>query len=124
MAKIRVTAQQRANALECLNVMWPSVPPENVYPRLGFWRKGDATRPATCGTVACFGGWCALWPPFKAQGIAASSLGMPIVYGGAPAALFGADDSIFFVRRPQEHGTDHEVVTKRLRALIKNSVVV
>lgn len=135
MSKIRVTAQQRANALECLNVMWPSVPPENVMPGLDDWREEYGAAPVSCGTVACFGGWCAIWPGFRAQGIEPdpwSGAPQRKERGGCPSGvseyLFGHSD-LFSPRHACifdkiEEGTDHEVVTKRLRALIKNSVVV
>lgn len=132
MNKIQVTAQQRANAIEALTVMWPSVPPDNVYPRLRHFGNSDQLLPERpdCGTVACFGGWCAFWPGFVSQGMEIR-YGLPLFDGeggtGAGSALFGA--SLF---RQRDHldcdtgfkGTDHALVTRRLNWLIKNSVVV
>ena len=51
--KIKVTAQQRANAIEARDVMWPSVPAKNVVNRLYPWRLGSAHEAPTCGTAAC-----------------------------------------------------------------------
>lgn len=141
--KIKVTQQQRDNALEALNVMWPSVPEENVYPELERWRNDLLrTKPPTCGTVACFGGWCAWWPPFVAQGIAVELDGRPVVakFGSTTGALssmtlFG-ESSLFDARYPNgerewfdrlpriECETDHAHVTRRLQWLIENSEVV
>ena len=127
---IQVTQQQRDNALDALNNMWPSVPPENVYPGLNAWVR-DAGQP-NCGTVACFGGWCAWWPAFRDQGVVASaSSGAPTILGrhfGVASDLFGNYD-LFHPRGEHEadmgfEGNDHELVTHRLKWLIENSEVV
>jgi hypothetical protein len=57
MVKYKITAEQHARLLEARDVMWPSVPEENVYPDLVWWSAG-ANRKTTCNTIACFGGWC------------------------------------------------------------------
>lgn len=131
-AKIKVTQQQRDNALDALLRMWPSVPTKNVYPGLLWWRKGEAPQNnVTCGTVACFGGWCAVYPKFVAQGVARDWCGTPSYRNGtdcgsvnsAALHLFG-DDTLFIWRTDYDGpGTDHEVVTRRLQNLIRNSVV-
>lgn len=131
--KIKVTAQQRANAIEARDVMWPSVPAENVAHSLYTWRVGEKGNDTpTCGSVACFGGWCAWWPSFQAQGVTATWTGAPQLRDKQGAAvgktLFG-EDSMFSVRGIHTadrnfRGTSHELVTKRLNWLIKNSVVV
>ena len=122
MKKIIQTPQQRANTLEALNVMWPGVDPAEVAPDLGRWR---------CGTTACFGGWCAVWPAFKDQGMSAGVDGTPMLNGEydicADGVLFG-DASIWCSRGQHdadinfEH-TDHEAVTHRLQWLLDNSEV-
>lgn len=132
---IKVTAQQRKNALKARDVMWPSVPAENVTTRLRFWREDEPTSrlKPTCGTHACFGGWCAWWPAFRKQGIRANVAGAPIHRDNhlhsASEILFGHPN--MFSRREygpgNEHsftGTDHELVTHRLNWLIENSEVV
>ena len=135
MKKIKQTPQQRANTLEALNVMWPSVPPENVINRLTWWRGsfGDAIspqKPPTCGTVACFGGWCAWWPSFNAQGVKVSRVGAPFVEDHLDADGFLFGDSSLFVSRGfyrsdrRFGGTDHQLVTHRLQWLLENSEVV
>lgn len=135
MIKFPVTAQQRANAIEARDVMWPSVPIQNVVKRLGTWREGrtlDAQTPPDCGTVACFGGWCAWWPAYRNQGILADSVGAPVTkYGDWASAaswqLFG--DPTLFSARGACHsdrdfkGSDHALVTNRLNWLIRNSKV-
>lgn len=128
---IRVTKQQRANAIEARDVMWPSVPPENVIPELASWRRGRRGRP-DCGSVACFGGWCAWWPSFRAQGVRSNAFGAPVFRGdfGASSTLFGSSD--LFVPRGSSSSdvhapyrcTDHELVTYRLNWLIENSEVI
>lgn len=134
MEKIKVTQQQRDNALEALNVMWPSVPPENVFPDLEFWRETYGYAKPSCKTIACFGGWCAWWPAFRRQGVRAASCGAPTDRTGRASAneigdqLFG-DKAVFNVAGPHKadkgfKGTDHELVTNRLRWLIENSTVV
>lgn len=139
MNKIQVTPQQRANALEALNVFWPSVKPEQVADRLRFWREDEdeqvdyLDQPPGCGTVACFGGWLEWHTPFRAQ------LGLAPDKGEADfedlCGLFGTSGSsewlnIFAERGrlfPADEGfdgTDHELVSHRLRWLIENSEVV
>lgn len=149
MKLIEVTQQQRDNAVEALTTMWPSVPPENVSERLSSWRNPnrpmEAREPPTCGSAACFGGWCAWWPTFRAQGVRAQRSGFPI---GAPCningrgdharsptgvseLLFGCHD-MFYARDSaradraftKKGGSDHELVTHRLQWLIENSEVV
>lgn len=75
---INVTQRQRDNALQALNVMWPSIPTRNVVPELSCWRSEpnaadpftvDVSTIPTCKTIACFGGWCPWWEPFAAQGV-------------------------------------------------------
>lgn len=135
MNKIQVTAQQRANAIEARDVMWPSVPPENVISGLYWWRDGiGAHQKPDCGTVACFGGWCAWWPSFRRQGVVADPSGAAVVDSGdgssvrfADKHLFG-DDHVFDPRRshPADKefvGTDHALVLNRLNWLIENSEV-
>jgi hypothetical protein len=134
MSKIQVTAQQRANAVEALEVMWPSVPPENVIRHLNHWREDAKGTPPTCGTVACFGGWCAWWPSFMNQGVKAASGGAPISPSQAAGQrhaeqfLFG-DPEMFDPRgcHPADQrfkGSDHDLVTNRLKWLIESSEVV
>jgi hypothetical protein len=131
---IRVTKQQRANAIEARDVMWPSVPPENVMPDLGAWRRGGRGKP-TCGAVACFGGWCAWWPSFRAQGVRADGKGMPTLRGiswGSNVCheLFGHSEMFMARGSATIDGaaswalTDHELVMYRLNWLIENSQVI
>lgn len=133
MEKIKVTALQRANALEALNVMWPSVPEENVIERLSNWRLNEMlVKPPTCGTIACFGGWSEWWPPFRKQLGLAPDFGD--AYWGAVSGLFGPSDhpyidSLLFARGGHVAdegftGNDHALVTNRLKWLIANSEVV
>lgn len=143
---IRVTAKQRTNALDALNNMWPSIPPENVAERLGTWRTGAGyalrDSPPTCNTIACFGGWCAWWPAFRAQGVFVSAEGAPTIVDNRRSAfpvrrspvyvaqhLFG-HQGMFHPRgflptdTPSRHVSDHETVRMRLLWLIANSTVI
>lgn len=134
MEKIKVTAQQRANALEARDVMWPSVPEANVIEELCNWTEHQSDK-TDCGTVACFGGWCARWPKFQDQGVYVDKRGVPRSNFEGPFAvstlLFG--DSLFTARSSGTDsrmglygfdGTDHELVTARLNWLIENSEVI
>lgn len=157
MDKIKVTAQQRANAIEALTVMWPSVPPENVVGNLcafryGLDRFGNAVHfksKVDCKALACFGGWVVCWPAFMAQGAYADDVGYPHLRGdkindgayGVARHLFGLAE-LFHPRSSmwkviEEFGpntvwgfeqdtsvSDHEVVKRRLKWLIKNSEVI
>ena len=125
---IKITAQQRANQLEALNVMWPSVPAKNVYSNLTRWREQNySIKKVDCDTLACFGGWCSLYPKFIAQGIYADDYGIPCMgdaSGTEVAGNFFGDGALFLPRSVYELGTDHQVVTTRLKKLIRYSVVV
>ncbi len=114
----KFTPQQIENIREAIK-MWETVPPENVAPRLGFWRDGfgdphaGQKKPPTCGTVACFGGWLAWWPAFRAQGVEAWDGGAPyLTWASQPWAymvsreLFG-DDDMFDSR--DLHKMDHNM---------------
>lgn len=136
--KRTITQQQHDNLLDALHNMWPSVPPENVFPELEHFGNGGADKArlnpeADCGTVACFGGWCAYWPAFRGQGLYIGSEGIPETrtnYGiGAAAELFG-NRQLFGHRGshaadPQSSNevTDHELVTNRLRWELANTQV-
>lgn len=125
---IPVTQQQRDNALDALNNMWPNVPPEKVFPMLTAWTS--TPNELTCNTTACFGGWCAWWPNFQKQGVVAYR-GVPNLESGGVSPdvsfkLFGCCD-MFASRGAFESDTpgptDHEVITNRLKWLIANSEV-
>jgi hypothetical protein len=135
MVKIKVTAQQRANALEALNVMWPSIKPEKVVSDLQMW----TAVPEDCNSPACFGGWVARWPEFQKQGVHAGLLnGEPILrvrgrtmYANEVAGVLFGERSLFDVRRgfpylieADRRVSSHQIVTRRLQWLIENSEVV
>lgn len=115
---LKVTQQQRDNALYALNVMWPAVPPQAVAPALECWnivakQAGVSVWPVPaadisklsepeklsgntphCGTFACFGGFVAVDPYFVALGVERHpSSGAPQYKGltayNAAQALFG-----------------------------------
>lgn len=129
------TQQQRDNTLDALNNMWPSVPEENVALRLSFWRESRSrAKKPDCNTIACFGGWCAVWPAFQTQGVSVHpAYGSPTTPGNiyfpheVAKALFG-DVSIFNSRGlhladDNFTGSDHALVTNRLKELLNNSKV-
>jgi len=125
--KTIIKQKQRDNALEALNVMWPSVPPRNVSKDLRQYVRGTGDR-----MVTSFGGWCGRWPNFRAQGIVLC-MGQPITvkYGSGASAsmlLFGIG-GMFLPRgnlppdRLLPKCTDHEIVTARLKWLIAHTEV-
>jgi len=138
--KILVTKKQRANLLDAIIRMWPSVPEANVVHYLSTWRgKEPAMQVPTCGTTACFGGWCEWWPPFRKQiGLRAPKSGEKLVYGNQAGwhditRLFGpmTEDNVDRLLAPRGchpsdlgfSGTDHALVANRLQWLFHNSVV-
>lgn len=146
MKKIRITRLQRFNAEFVRDSMWPAVPPDRVVHELNVFRarlnNGDpsdytivsARHKVDCKTVACFGGWLALNPYFQSLGVTPDTVGAPYMSDRAcrwssrnsieavSKKLFGAFD-LFAMRRPKERGTDHEVVMKRIKRLIRTSFV-
>lgn len=156
--KFSVTAQQRRNLEEAFHVMWPSVPPKNVAPGLWAFRipddSGQCASFATCGTIACFGGWCPWWGPFAAQGVIVDpDSGVPglvqdvkdrlrahyspfrhLTNSLVALHLFGFPD-LFFAQGEflefsgikdynKRNCSAHAAVTRRLKWLIKNSQVI
>lgn len=115
-----MTPEQRKNVRIFLE-RWATIPPENVYPELNDWQKGRVRQKPTCGTIACAGGWMALMPEFQAMGI------RPDPHSGAPTVAFGWFDAtdffgghgLFSTRLDDERGTDHEVVTRRFKRLLR-----
>ena len=104
IVKLEVTVLQRANILSAKE-MWLKIPKAKV--KLSQWRSDRKTEreAPTCKTIACFGGWCAYWPVFQAQGLKATNFGAPMFEGGrtytdylnVAKILFGAP-KIFSIR--------------------------
>lgn len=140
MHTFKVTPLQRANALHALNDFWPTIKPEQVSGRLNYWRTErdcegepefvDFDAPPTCGTVACFGGWVEWHAPFRRQ------MGLNPDKGEADIealhGLFGTDSDSHTLNIFAERnwgfdgdigfeGSDHELVSHRLRWLIDHS---
>jgi hypothetical protein len=118
-----------------------SIPEENVIKNLHYWqptvwKDGESQayakdRVATCGTIACAGGWLPFMPEFAAMGVKMDDQGRPLFdgcYVGADTAeiLFG-DDRLFNSRwgHPTDQpewdtdDTDHDAVMRRFRQQLK-----
>ena len=100
---------------------WSTVPAESV--NLSEFRADLCTDdPPSCDSPACFGGHLPYSPYFATLGVIANDAGRP-AFSRAPTlfisdvslALFGSA-CMFSSRGPDECGTDHEVITARLRA--------
>jgi len=98
---------------------WVTVAPETVIKRLHYFRLGGRRGEApSCGSPACFGGHLPYAPYFARLGVKTSLIGGPRLNG-----VFGRDISeylfgsqfMFSCRSVSERGTDHAVVTKRLK---------
>lgn len=119
------TPQQIENIHEALR-MWATVPPENVAGSLGAWSNSGG-RPH-CDTHACFGGWCAWWPAFRAIGVRADPVGRPQTrnsWGHEVASELFGDDCAFDARgmHPADRwftGTDHALVVHRLNWMLNH----
>lgn len=133
--KIKVTQLQRNNALEALYIMMPTIPPEDIAPNLVYWRKKSFIGGVGCGTPACFGGFCAVYPLFYEQGVREYINGMPtdtrqIKQGDDIAEMLFGCDSMFNLRGYcgfdyiSVKQSDHALICNRLEQLIKESVVV
>ena len=144
---IEVTQLQRDNAISAKE-MWNSVPEKNVMPDLDTWRHftmGESVVP-TCNTIACFGGWCAVWPPFQDQGVQPSRFGSPTIYNnnnnqreayGVDTMLFGVgglfagrgghlidNASRYKDSKAYKKISDWQIVMNRIDDLILNSVII
>lgn len=143
--KTVVTKQQRKNAVFVRDVMWPSIPKKNVIHDLESWRgrrnNGDTSdyrednkslRKLDCKTVACLGGWVAVSPYFKKQGVEPNFMGVPIIKDKsgeerfiaheAAWQLFG-DHDLFDSRKDHEKGSDWKIAMKRIKKLIRETRV-
>ena len=141
---IHISQLQRDNILSAKK-MWNSVPERNVVPHLATWNyvpnsRAKRLKAPTCKTVACFGGWCAWWPTFMAQGIKANPEGAPVIDGDEDRSvsqkLFGFPG--LFIRRGRAdadlefqdkyihdylESSDWKIVMNRIDHMLKNSVV-
>ncbi len=84
-----MTTEQQILNLLVARAMFDDIPDEWIVSDLHAW---------TCGTAACFGGWVAVHPYFKAQGARANSYGAPQITGAyrtIEGALFGGDHTLF-----------------------------
>jgi hypothetical protein len=112
--------------------MMRDLPPELVD--LAEWSDTDETDigaavswgdQLTCGGVACLGGWCALWPEFRRQGVyPLPGSGEPWIEAGTLTGsrvarfLFG-DEAMFecaWSKERHDHGDDHSIALARLMA--------
>lgn len=142
MDKIQVTAQQRANAIEARDIMWPSVSEKNVDRDLEDWRVGESSTAApSCNSIACFGGWVEWYPKFRQQipegclkgGWSWSSV-VELFHGPLPTMRIsdGSQRMLpeivntrgYFPSDIGFTGSDHALVLRRLNWLIENSEVV
>ena len=130
---IEVSELQRKNLLEAKE-MWDSVPEKNVISGLKDFRAERrlvAMREApTCNTLACFGGWCAWWPAFQAQGVIVSFSGGPHVrnHDCTSTFLFGhpnlfARRGDYLIDRFTNDSSDWKIIMNRLNWVIKHSEV-
>ena len=99
---------------------WSTVPAESV--NLSEFRADLCTDdPPSCDSPACFGGWLPYSAYFAALSVIANEAGYPDFSGALMStaevslALFG-HSYMFSSRGNDECGTDHEVITARLRA--------
>lgn len=131
------TLKRWLSNVESAQRMWATIPVANV--NLGTWRKSEPAAPGPeqgapgCGTIACLGGWCAWWPEFMAQGVAATRGGSPhfpadkrSTHADVAEELFGAR-YMFDTRSPEEYEEsdfqgadgkpidDYDVVSYRLQ---------
>lgn len=118
---------------------WKTVPEKNVYPGLERWIK-NSKKPHNCNTVACFGGWVAAMPEFKAKGVDVEPCygdvrlrrpRMPDLFGASVANELFGDDTLF---NPTGNckfdlnklpASDHAVVTNRIErriAVLKEAI--
>ena len=76
-----------------------------------------------CGTIACIGGWAAIYPPFVEQGLARNVWGWPTYLGYLPktscALFFDIPKDTFCTRMSKDRGTHKQIALRRLDALLK-----
>jgi hypothetical protein len=103
--------------------MWATIPKKNVY--LNAWQQAKIVDTPSCGTIACFGGWCALYPAFRAKGVYIDPLGgMPmldkedntLVAEEVARELFGDYDLFDHAYNSINTNNHHGEVSRRLRA--------
>jgi len=106
------------------------IPEGNFH--LDTWRTRDEG--ASCGTIACAGGWLTLHPKFRELGLGVDSYDFPNRFNNFPtfngethnkalARFFGitesdADDLFRQRTRYEREGTDKELFLRRLRSFL------
>jgi hypothetical protein len=111
--------------------------PASVEMRAGVQYEWDEP---TCGTIACFGGWCAWEPAFRELGVRSNHHGAPVIDEGCARSgldvaqyLFG-DEAMFCPAMRgdiwpgvEDYGTtlgvprvpDHQIVLNRIEKRLK-----
>lgn len=109
--------EKQAVNLMVAQAMMQDIPGRHVYPRLFNWSRGNVEK-QTCGSAACFGGYVAIHPYFKKQGVSKDADGAPKMRGipwaaDVAARLFG-DETLFEYQKPWEEGPAKKVVLRRI----------
>lgn len=112
--------------------MMQDISNKQLAEELNFWTNeafDESVKNGTfhCGAAACFGGWCAVEPHFRKQGLKANSAGEPVFKdptltpSEVSERLFG-DFQMFMARRWGEEGTERQIVQARLRHALGQAV--
>lgn len=116
--------------------MMQDIPRGAIVKNLGCWRQdhyGEDGDVATqdliqhkCGSAACFGGWVAVHPHFKKQGVKAEWTGAPKFAGGNYYSTFDVSKKLFgnedmFVPNYSSI-SDQKVIERRLKDALDDLV--
>lgn len=103
--------------------MMDSLPDSAILPRLDDWANWEMRDegPHACGAAACFGGWVAVHPYFKALGVIRWRDGSPMLQGrclSVGETLFGVGG--MFCGNYSHGLSDREEIDRRLRYALDN----
>ena len=107
--------------------MMDSLPDSAIYPKLDYWNNWDMVPLGHnhCGAAACFGGWVAVHPHFRKQGISIGAGGQPELSRSTYSAaeeLFGSCEagnvSVFSPNISRR--SDRNEIDRRLQVLLDN----
>lgn len=119
----RAKIERRIENVLVAQAMVLDLKPEQFTRGLSSWVESipglpteKALRQHACGSAACFGGWCAIHPHFRAQGVARAFDGAPMMRSGGGSTdvaihLFGASNMFW---ASIEHFNEKEQILNRL----------
>jgi hypothetical protein len=122
-----LSRDKKIENLLVLQAFFKYLPAEKLYPRLADWRNLGMwyEGPDSCGSAACVGGWVAVMPHFKKQGVTVGYDGAPMLHLRNGDRMWPSETSLYlfgddlFQPNPYMGLSDRKVVMKRIKNALK-----